>query len=174
MFRSVVSKLNNVHVSAQRVNSLQKSTLGELTTIPRRDFFSFSKNILRQNAKDAIDANPSEENILRYVQATNLTNPKEVITTIEKGWNTGKIPINEAFIKEYFKAAAKVNKLDSINITSLLAVLAKRSAADGQTPLSDPEISHLIRSATMNSSSHNGGGGFSAGKSPDEPLHVIK
>ncbi len=133
--------------------------------------------LARENAKKAMESMPSEENLLRFLQVSNMSgNSREVIQTMEKGWNTGKIPVNEAFLKEYIKAAAQLKKLDSINITSLLAVLAKSSgnaSAAGAVTLSDPEILNLIKSATAGAGVP-GAGGLAAGYSAEQPLHVIK
>jgi hypothetical protein len=142
----------------------------------RRSFISVN-NMARESAKKAVETSPTEENLLRYLQVSNMSgNSKEVIQTMEKGWNTGKIPVNEAFLKEYIKAAAQLKRLDSINISSLLAVLANgrtNAAEAGATALSNTEIAALIKNATAGSSAP-GAGALAAGYSAEQPLHVIK
>ena len=55
--------------------------------------------------------------------------PHEAIKFIENGWESAKIPIDELYLREYFKAVAAIGKLDNINIKSLLQMLNKYDAS---------------------------------------------
>jgi hypothetical protein len=46
-----------------------------------------------------------------------------LITVLTRGWENGKLPVNEAFLKEYLKSAAALKKLDTLNITGSLKQL---------------------------------------------------
>jgi hypothetical protein len=130
-------------------------------------------------SKEALNANPTVENTLNYCQNTVDVNPKEVITLIEKGWGAGKFPVNNEFCTVYFRAAAKLNKLSSINYTNLLALLAaagqKGAAGTPEAMLSQPEIAALVQNARMSATAAPAGGAaFGAGQSSTMPLHIQK
>ena len=176
MFRVALSRgqrsrlTNNIN-AAFRIRTAVNAQ-SQLRTI---SIFPFQTSI--DSAKAKLEASPTEENTLNYLRALNNQDPKNVVTTIEKGWSSGHIPVKENFIREYVKAAAKLNKLDTINISSLLALMAN-SRSGGGAKLTDEEISEILRKAITGTPQGNnnggGGGGFSAGRSADEPLHVVK
>ena len=39
-----------------------------------------------------------------------------------RGWENGKLPVNEALLREYLKSAAALKKLDTLNITGTKAI----------------------------------------------------
>ena len=134
--------------------------------------------------KKTLDLDPNNETaMLNYMTSLTQSEPITVVRMIEKGWSTRAIPVNEAYLREYLKAVAKLGKLDSINITGLLALIARphgqgASAGDamhsGGAGLSAEEISNLIKNVTTASNSGGGGGFGGAGRTPAEPLYVVK
>lgn len=130
------------------------------------------------SAKTALDSNPSQDNALRYFQSLVDADPRQTIVAIEKGWGAGKFPVNNEFCSVYFKAAAKLGRLDHINYNSLLALMAANqngTHGSAQAMLSQPEIAALIQNARLSTTASVGGAAASgAGQSPEMPLHVVK
>lgn len=127
--------------------------------------------------KKKVNTNPNDENLVQYFQALNSTRPREVIINIEKGWATGTVPITEPFLKQYFAAAAKLGKLETLNISGLLAILARGNipaAAEGTSgAITEAELSALIRSSIA-SNKGGVGGNSGAGSTAATPLYVTK
>eukprot|EP00600_Ochromonadales_sp_CCMP1393_P004562 CAMPEP_0174969612 /NCGR_PEP_ID=MMETSP0004_2-20121128/8872_1 /TAXON_ID=420556 /ORGANISM="Ochromonas sp., Strain CCMP1393" /LENGTH=724 /DNA_ID=CAMNT_0016219147 /DNA_START=355 /DNA_END=2529 /DNA_ORIENTATION=+ len=151
---------------------------------------SFLNNFVAQRRvnrlKKQMDESPGESTLLEYLKAVAEVNPKEVCVYLERGWSSGVIPVNEAFMKEYFKAVGKMNRFDRINISHLLALLArseagtalKNGSADG-SKLSPQAIAELLAKASGGASGGalgggGGGGSFGAGSSPTDPLYVTR
>ena len=113
-----------------------------------------------------MDGTTDERKLLEYIRALTLASPRDAIVTIERGWENGKLPINEAILKEYFKAAASLRKIDTINITGLLAMLNKNGVALGGD-LSGALGNQAALASILKSSQQ-----FTAGSSPSDPLYI--
>lgn len=123
--------------------------------------------------KQMMENNPDERTVLEYLRALNAISPLEVSAYIERGWTGGKFPVNEEFLREYLKAVASMKKLDSLNITGLLALLNKSLASGGVT---DPKVLGAANSAAFNINVSDvlrpTSRPFNAGSSPFEPLYI--
>lgn len=160
-----------------RIEQKQQHTIGV-----SRNLSIFSQMAAKLNAKAAVDANPSLNNAERYLQIISSSDPKEALTTIEKGWAVGKLPFNNDYCSLYFKAAAKLGKLDAINYTNIFTLLAAAQSVGGnsrisQSMQSEAEIAAILQKARANVTAPVGGVGaaaFGAGNSAEVPLHVVK
>mmetsp|Transcript_12529 Transcript_12529/g.17127 ORF Transcript_12529/g.17127 Transcript_12529/m.17127 type:complete len:645 (+) Transcript_12529:84-2018(+) len=85
---------------------------------------------------------------------------------IERAWEMKKLPVNEVFLKEYLKAAGAANKLDSLNISGMLSAVQAQG-------LKDKDMSQFFVSAGA-ASSKGSASMFSAGSSPEQPLHIAR
>ena len=88
-----------------------------------RLFFNMS-TFMKQNG-DAADTITDEKKILKNL---NPKRPGDTIEKIERGWQQGNYPASESIVKEYLKAAAALNKLDSLNVTMLLSLIRQNGA----------------------------------------------
>jgi hypothetical protein len=131
----------------------------------------FFKQLLQQQAvkkmRAVMDGTTDEKKLLEYIRALTLASPRDAIVTIERGWENGKLPINEATLKEYFKAAASLRKIDTINITGLLAMLNKNGVALGGGDLAGALGNQAALASILKSSQQ-----FTAGSSPSDPLYI--
>lgn len=85
-----------------------------------RTFFSSLQGLA--NAKDKDVMISDERKTVEYIRSLK---PGEAIQQIERGWKSGTFPASEAVVKEYLKSAASLNKLDSLNVISLLQLIQK-------------------------------------------------
>ncbi|KAJ1398506.1 hypothetical protein B484DRAFT_424905, partial [Ochromonadaceae sp. CCMP2298] len=106
---------------------------GPTHTQVRNISFSTITNFTAQRrvnrAKKAMDESPGTPTLLTYMRCLGEVSPKEVTVYLERGWAQGVVPVDEAFLKEYFKAVGKLGRFDRISIASLLALLAKAQGA---------------------------------------------
>lgn len=142
-----------------------------------RSFINIFKNIQGMSKvsqlKRLVDSNPDERSVLEYLRALNTVNPYEVSSYIERGWTSGKFPVNEEFLREYLKAVASLRKLDSLNLTGLLALLNKSLETSG---VHDPKIIGAANTVAYNINIADvlrpTSRPFTAGSSPLEPLFI--
>lgn len=112
-----------------------------------------------------------EKNIEAYIRQLGQSSPKEALSTIEKGWASGKVPITEGLLKEYLKAASTLKKIDSIDVAGLLTMLNRQNGnerASFSSATLPPNIASLLSSAGNNNNR------FSSGSSPKDPLYVAR
>lgn len=95
-----------------------------------RTLFNFGKIMNDYNAKIEIaklqkqaDLDPSQKNLTAYFKALTANDPKQAVVNIERGWASGKLPVNDVFLKAYLNAAHKLGKLDTINIAGRIICL---------------------------------------------------
>lgn len=69
------------------------------------------------------DLDPSQENLTAYFKALTANDPKQAVVNIERAWASGKLPVNDVFLKAYLNAAHKLGKLDTINIAGRIICL---------------------------------------------------
>lgn len=109
---------------------------------------------LRQSIRSAGGAD--EKKLGEYMRLLVAVSPKEAIQEIEKGWENGKLPVSDFFVKEYMKAAATLGKLDSVNLTGIMALLQSKGQGDASGRLNFDSSMRFP----------------SAGGSPNDPLYV--
>lgn len=104
----------------------------------------------------------------KIVETLRKQKPGEVIQKIERGWQNGNYPASELIVKEYLKAAASMNKLDSLNVTLLLSLIKQNgngpvtSSKDSRGVLT-PESMFVAMQANQKST---------AGESVKDPFYV--
>lgn len=163
MLRSISLRAYRFPTSLTNANALAVTKSGQIRQIKILRNALVGAQVHRLKVK--MDGNPTEAAVLEYLKALALLDPKAVSIFIERGWENGKLPFNETFLKEYFKSVGSLNKFDSINISGFLTLLAKNS--DGTVgKFSSTDLAALVNSSTA---TH-----FTAGRSPSEPLYVIK
>lgn len=79
----------------------------------------------QEHFRKQIDGTSDEKKLGDYIRILAQNSPKDAITQIERGWETGKLPVSELIVREYFKAAATLKKLDSVNISGILGLMSK-------------------------------------------------
>ena len=134
------------------------------TLSQRRYLFSaFNRSSGGRAPEDILNSNGQvdERGLESYLRQLAHNSPKDALNTIEKGWVSGKIPINETILKEYFKSAAAMRKLDQIDISGILTLMNKQGLES--TAAGSPAISALLS---------NGGSRFTSGSSPKDPLYI--
>ena len=115
-----------------------------------------------------------ERKLYEYLRLLASVAPKEAIAEIEKGWESGKFPVNDLLLREYLKAAAKIGKLDGVDIASLLAMYQQRGAQVGAgAGLHRGAAAHGDRGGAPFRSMHSAIGGSGAGSAQD-PLYVAR
>ena len=82
----------------------------------RRTFFSklFGQDkekagYISVRGKESLENDP-----LNYVRFLTRYNPRSALKTIEEGWEAQKIPFNELFLREYFKACGELKQFDKV------------------------------------------------------------
>lgn len=128
---------------------------------------------LRQELAAASDA----PTFTRLVTQLSEHSPREAISTIEKAWASGKVPIDEDTLKIYLKAVARVGKIDHVNISGLMTLFGQQqqqnspgaTAIPGGTDIKQQLA--LIEAIQSRSGSALGGAG-SIGTNPDAPIFV--
>ena len=104
-----------------------------------------------------------DKKLLEYVRLMTSVEPRQAVEELGKGWESGKIPMDEPFVREYFKAAAAIGKLDSVNMTAMLSMLKARAEQGGAADFANK----FAMPSLMNS-----GMQMSGGDSPNNPLWV--
>jgi ATP-dependent metalloprotease len=148
--------------------------MGITGTVPHRGMSSLGSIFSLDNVKAKIElaklqnlmsqtSNPDDKQILDYIRVLGSQKPHEAIKFIENGWESNKIPVDEMYLREYFKAAAAIGKIDKLNISSLLSMLNKNTAASSND-----------RSSLFRASMSSGSSGFSAGTSVENPLYLAR
>lgn len=144
--------------------------------VPQRELFqSVSKftNAVQNKAQmeklrlSMEDKGFNEGKMLQYIRLMNQNSPREAAQYIEKGWASKKMPVNEAMVREYFKAIGAMGKFDSVNIGALMALLNKSNTTGA--PINQSDVLQMM----------NQGGGIgafrsSSGSSPDDPIYVTQ
>ncbi len=117
----------------------------------------------------------------QYLRALGRLRPKEAVAYIERGWQNQSLPMTEELLKEYLKSAASLNKLDGLNVSGLLAMANKAqggvlggAAAAGGAGAGTIDVAAFLRSAGAGAGGRLGGGTYSAGASPLEPLYIAQ
>lgn len=188
MFRLPVNNnLTKLHRLAPQVAVLGRKEHGGVNLQQKRhavfsnmiNNFKAEYNI--EAAKKKVNSNPNDENLTQYFRALSATKPQDVIKTIEKGWANGTVPITEPFLKQYFAAAARMGKLESVNISVLLALFARgsvampASAVGAPGALTEAELANLVRTsiaAVKSGGDGSGSYGSGAGSSSTNPIYV--
>jgi ATP-dependent metalloprotease len=113
-----------------------------------------------------------DRKIVDYIRILTKQSPKDGLKAIERGWERGKIPINEDILKEYFKAIGYLGKFDSLNLTSLLSILNKANIFGSEAIYNEMGKTPGLSLASL----INGGSGskFSSGGSPQDPLYMVQ
>lgn len=62
--------------------------------------------------------NPDE--FAHHIDRLASASPLQAIKSIEAGWSSGKLPINDSILRVYLKAAALEGHIDKVNVTELL------------------------------------------------------
>ena len=99
--------------------------VGSAVTIPRRAFFSLGNERKEElnRARQRLQHSNDDQSKYDYVRLLGKFSPRDALAAIEKGWATDELPMTEPFIREYLKAAAGLNKLDNIDLASLMNVI---------------------------------------------------
>lgn len=108
---------NNVATIPVLWNQQQRPFFAKIAQI--RDHIRYGNGGVRTDSM--VDPNT----VLAHLRSTSKVNPKECIDQINSGWQNGKLPASEEIIKEYLKAAASLNKLDTLDVAGLLALTQK-------------------------------------------------
>jgi hypothetical protein len=103
-----------------------------------------------------------QKNIEAYIRQLGQASPKDAISAIEKGWVSGKVPMSEPILKEYFKAASALKKIDGIDVSGLLAMLNKQYGGNIKSG-TGVDMSAILASTNR---------GVSSGSTPKDPLYV--
>lgn len=175
MLRRTIQQKNFLRASARLSSPVAKSSVSFSTTkFPGRDAREqyggyMGKLMVGSNLralKKKADTTPTDENILKYVTALVPVSPKEAVTYIERGWENGVVPKKQVFLQQYVKAVGYLNKIETLNLSSLVKMLEgnKGQGALAETPIR-AELPNL--SASL-------GAPFSAGTSPAEPLYIAQ
>ena len=185
MFRfALKSNLNRIQRSAPLAAALIKKEHAALNQqVRHKGFFSklysdAAASVKLETSRKALNTQPTDDNLRDYFVALNAVKPMDTIIAIEKGWTNGTVPVTEAFLKQYLAAAAKLGRLESINVSGLLAILARGSvptpaaAAGAAGSVSEAELSALVSSALASSRASAGASG--AGYAPNTPLYVTR
>ena len=140
----------------------------------RRYFFnSLGKLVNLRKLQDAVDGTTDDAKKLEYIRALVAYSPRTAMQQIERGWESGKLPVNDSLLKEYLKCAAELKKLDSVNVAGLMALVQRQgelgaggtAAGAGGVGGTGAGIGPLV-------SLLGAGQRFSAGGTPNEPLYV--
>lgn len=132
MNRLIISNPRNIKCLLEKANSIPKS-------IPARSFSSFNifgnkgsiaSKYKSESMKRIYEESPTEDNLVNYLKALNIEKPALAADYIQKGWSTGKVPINEVTLKEYIKAAAALNKIDQMDFIRLFSLLKDKNVLD--------------------------------------------
>ena len=105
---------SNITLYHKKVNNLliqPKSYFS--TTLENSNENTHTKRQRKKNNESEI--NPDEAH--QYLQTVSTFYPSRVLSYVENGWNSGKLPVTDGILKEYIKAAARMQKVDSINFT---------------------------------------------------------
>jgi len=186
MFRfALKSNLNRIQRSAPLAAALIKKEHAALNQqVRHKGFFSkllsdAAAAVKLENSKKSVNTNPSDDNLRQYFVALNAVKPRDTIDAIEKGWINGTVPLTEPFLKQYLAADAKLGRLESVNVSGLMALLARGSvkmpAGEGAAgSATEAELAAMINSALAASRSSAGAGGIGAGYTPNTPLYVTR
>ena len=124
------------------------------------------------NVNAGLDELGGDSAKLEHIRKVVRSSPHEGIMLIEKGWQGGKLPTNEAFAKEYLKAAFALKRFDNVDLNALSLMLNGSSGAgvgaSGDTAMTNAQIQQLM-AATMLRGSNNSSG---AGESIERPLFI--
>jgi len=147
-----------LRLSRSQKNIGQTFRVACLPLQPRRPFLS---SLLGMTNK-TIDA--SDKSALSYVKLLVSTSPRSALKTLEEGWANGKIPFDEVYLREYFKACGELKQLDKINISALLSMLKPGAIGTDKTGASN---NSMLLTALLNNK-----GSVTAGTSPQEPMYI--
>jgi ATP-dependent metalloprotease len=137
--------------------------------IQRRHFIFQSMQNMANMKKitEAMEGTTDDRKKAAYVRALAAYAPKQAMTQIERGWESGKLPVNEEILREYLKSAAALKKLDSLNITGLMTLVQKQNGGVGGSAPGG-NVSPQTLALLLNSGQQR----FSAGGAPSEPLYI--
>lgn len=142
-----------------------KGSSKQLWNQQQRPLFAKIKERLALNAalpKSNIEGLADPKQVLSHLKYLSMYHPKDCIEQIHSGWQNGKLAASEDIIKEYLKAAASLKKLDTLDLTGLLALANKGQAGAVANGTLSPEAFY----AAMNANKR------SAGSTSTEPMHV--
>lgn len=167
----ITSRLLKKSGSENRAGRLVLSAFGNnLVTSPvlwnqqQRPFFAQIRDHIRYSGGGVnTEAMADPKTVLAHLRSIGKTNPKDCIDQINSGWQNGKLPASEEIIKEYLKAAASLKKLDTLDITGLLALIQKgNGSVVGTTGTITPEAFYAALNANKST----------AGSTLAEPLYI--
>eukprot|EP01038_Epipyxis_sp_PR26KG_P013825 gene13825-18539_t len=121
-----------------------------------------------QEKQKTLESNPSDKNALDYVKILTNYDPIDTVSFLEKGWDSGALPMTEPFLKEYFKAVGAIDQFDKINISALLSLLSRSKSTD----IDVENATRYIRSELGSKGSSRGGISIVSGLSADQPLYI--
>ncbi len=85
-------------------------------------WFSSKRSISLEDLKD-------DGAKLDAIRGAQKSDPISVIKALERGWGDRTIPISEPFVKEYLRSAMLSNRIDSVNLSALSAMLVANSTS---------------------------------------------
>ena len=148
-------------------NNIHDLHIRSISIFPTNFFLKLRLAQLKKEME--VSQNPNK--ILEYIKTLTLINPKEAVLFIERGWNNNSIPLNEIFLKEYFKCIGLLKKFDSINISGLLTMLTKSLEGKEFKTMNTNETIDISKYFNQ-SSSLASSPLVTAGNSPSEPLYI--
>lgn len=170
----VVSRASKRSSSQKNAGHLIISALGNnVATIPvlwnqqQRPFFAqiaqIRDHIRFGSGGVSTDSMADPNTVLAHLRSTGKINPKECIDQINSGWQNGKLPASDEIIKEYLKAAAALNKIDTLDIIGLLTLIQKgNGGVVGANGTITPEAFYAALNAAKST----------AGSKPSDPIYI--
>jgi hypothetical protein len=143
-------------------NDMIRSAVGNQAHMSIFNMVKKYKEFESSHSLDSIIGTSDPHKMALYFRNLGQISPNEAINQIHKGWESGKLPVNEEILKEYLKAAAATNKLDKMNVTGLLMLLNKSKGVNEEGGMSQAALFSMM----------NNQKGNSAGSSRAEPLYL--
>lgn len=101
-------------------------------------------------------AGMDDKGVEAYIHRLGKSSPRDALRAIERGWANGKVPVSDAILHEYLKAAAALNRLDSVDVSGLLALVNKeRGRTGGDSSSASPVMVAPMLASTSGSSSQD-------------------
>lgn len=115
----------------------------------------------------------NDKSIEQYIQQLGKSSARAALSAIERGWVSGKVPVSDAILREYFKAASALKKLDSIDMSGLLSLVNKQKANVGSGRSSSNRGGHDADTQAQLAAMFSAAA-FPAGSSAKDPLFVAR
>lgn len=140
MLRSRVTQFSKVSNKkwqqlAAPSNALPLSAAASSRAIAHRNFSSnvgfFDRMVARVKADQLREsAMTSDRAAVEYLSAVSVARPEEAKAFIERGWESGRLPFSDAYLRQYLSAVGNMGKLQSLNIGALLQMYQKHLGVD--------------------------------------------